>query len=879
MSVKELSFVTSYRMIQKALYFFLASWAVVSGQTRIANNTITLPIEPPASEIIFEEAFPNVNFGEVSFVAVRAPSLENNRLFLVEKQGRIRVVTTLDSPNSSDVETFLDLPNLLSDRSNETFDDQLELGLLSMAFHPDYSNNGYFYVMYDLMVSGERFQRLSRFTVSANDPNLADSTSEQVLIQVENNTTVHNGGDLHFGLDGYLYASWGDEEYVSLNGQSITEDFWSSVTRIDVDKKEGNIEPNEHPAILTDGSGNAHYSVPADNPAFTNGTSTMQNVRTEFWAIGLRNPWRMAIDPLTGKVYLGDVGDVFREEVNEIVSGGNYGWPLFEGTVSRPDNVTAPTGWKTLSPPIFEYPRSQGISIIGGVVYRGGSITSLEGHYIFSDWISGNVWALDVDQPGAPPSVVASRGGIVAFGYHPATNDILIVGGNSVQIMKASDVGGDFPVLLSETGVFADLADLTPNQGVVAYDINVPFWSDYAEKQRWFVIPDTTDTVTYRENQPWTFPTGSIWIKHFDIELTRGDPATSKRLETRVIVKNDDGMYGVSYRWNEAGTDASLVDASGTSFDLTVIEDSVARRQTWQIPSRSNCITCHTPNAGYALSFNTRQLNRSGQIGAVSGNFISLLSQAGYLDSQPAPTQVLPKHAAWEEPNTSLHEQVRSYLAVNCAYCHEDGGVAEGDFSMAAHLGLSDLNLINGVLSRAEDPADRLIVPGNTNRSAILSRIAASQGYTRMPPIGSNEIDHDSVQHLTAWINTVLINRQTYDQWVNAELSGVALEDTLRSADPDGDGIDNHSEFLLGTSPRMGANNTPSVEVSVDDVSGVSVTLPHLEGRSIRVENSEDLQNWSLWPVNGNDGREGARMLFGPNESPQGFFRFEIREN
>src|SRR5690606_20704418 len=127
----------------------------------------------------------------------------------------------------------------------------------------------------------------------------------------------------------------------------------------------------------------------------------------------------------------------------------------------------------------------------------------------------------------------------------------------------------------------------------------------------------------------WSLPAGAVWVKHFDLELERGNPATRRRLETRFIVKNDAGVYGVSYQWNEAQTDAALVGSAGTAFDLEIIEDGTPFPQTWEIPSRSACLTCHTEVGGLALSFNTAQLNRAGTLGG--GNQLLHLSEAGYL--------------------------------------------------------------------------------------------------------------------------------------------------------------------------------------------------------------------------------------------------------
>src|SRR5262249_33085756 len=150
----------------------------------------------------------------------------------------------------------------------------------------------------------------------------------------------------------------------------------------------------------------------------------------------------------------------------------------------------------------------------------------------------------------------------------------------------------------------------SPAPGLLPYTPNISFWSDYAQKRRWFIVPDAVSTMSWSRDNSWTFPNGSIWVKHFDLETTRGNPATSRRIETRVLVKNAAGCYGVSYRWNAAQTEAALVADAGEAFDIDVVENGVPHTQHYRIPSRGECIACHNPQAGHALSFNTRQLNR-----------------------------------------------------------------------------------------------------------------------------------------------------------------------------------------------------------------------------------------------------------------------------
>ena len=201
------------------------------------------------------------------------------------------------------------------------------------------------------------------------------------------------------------------------------------------------------------------------------------------------------------------------------------------------------------------------------------------------------------------------------------------------RLVKADTSGSGFPTNLSDTGIFADLASLTPNPEIVSYEPIIAFWSDYAVKRRWFCIPDTTNTVSYASDANWIFPSGMMWIKHFDLETTRGNPSTKKRIETRVLVKNDSGTYGVSCAWNAAGSEAVLAPDAGTNFVVTVQDGPNVIQQQWEIPSRSACLACHTPVAGHVLSWNTRELNQVADMNGFTGNELSMLSQAGYLDA------------------------------------------------------------------------------------------------------------------------------------------------------------------------------------------------------------------------------------------------------
>ncbi len=734
---------------------------------RLPNFDIDIPAEAPSLTIEVVPAFPGVSFTQPTDVA-SAPG-DTTRLWVTQKNGIVRMIPDVTSMTPSS-QVFLDLPTLLASRGEAMGNPGNERGLLGMVFHPDYQSNGYFYIFYSVHYGATNYNRLSRFSVDAMDPDAADPASELILIEQESPFGLHLGGDLQFGTDGYLYFSSGDEGGQfdgSSRGQEIDGDLYAGIFRIDVDKMPGNPEPHSHPAIPTD-MGLARFSIPNDNPFVTadptiayNGQDLpAESVRTEFWANGFRNPWRFHIDHVTGEVWCADVGQNAWEEINLVTAGGNYGWSFREGLNDGPNVGSTPGGWVGIDP-IYEYGHGsgefQGNSVTGGIVYRGSEFPELVGSYLFSDFVSGNIWALS--RPGGEVVVerIAGEAGLTSFGTDPSNGEVLMVDYDNnrlVRLTTGGDEGDDFPQTLSETGLFSDLTDLSPAPGLLPYEPNLRFWSDFAEKTRWFMIPDGTSEMTWAEEGAWTYPEGMLWVKHFDLELERGNPATAKRIETRVLVTTADGSYGVSYRWNEEETEAILVADSGDDFEIEVIENGMPRMQQYHIPSRAECLACHTPQAGQALSFNTRQLNGDFSIHGFAGNQIDTLAAEGFFDNTPSPSGGLPYHVALDDPAASLEEKVRSYLAVNCSNCHMAGGTADGSWDGRSHLTLFETGLINGdATNNGGDPTNKLIVPGDPDHSIVLNRLGETNGFSRMPPIGSTEHDEEAIDLLTAWIN------------------------------------------------------------------------------------------------------------------------------
>lgn len=313
-----------------------------------------------------ERAFPNLR--------VRRPVIITNagdgsdRLFIVTQQGIIHWI-----PNDQGVKktnTFLDIEDrvVYKDKQNEE-------GLLGMAFHPEYKENGEFFLYYTT-ADAPHTSVISRFRVSKDDPNKAEPDSEQEIMRIKQPFWNHNGGTIKFGPDGYLYVGLGDGGSANDphgNGQNL-KTLLGSILRIDVDRKDAG----------------KNYAIPKDNPFVGDA-----NARDEIWAYGLRNVWRLSFDQKTGVLWAADVGQDLWEEINIIRRGGNYGWSLREAKHPFGENGSGPRD--DLIDPIWEYHHKIGKSITGGYVYRGKNVPELSGKYLYADYVTGRLWALDYD--------------------------------------------------------------------------------------------------------------------------------------------------------------------------------------------------------------------------------------------------------------------------------------------------------------------------------------------------------------------------------------------------------------------------------------------------------------------------------------------------
>lgn len=338
-----------------ALAFLLGLFACGGG-----GGSATPPVTPPQDD--WALVFTAIATGISSPTTITHAGDGSNRIFLVQQAGLIRIVDNGDLLAAP----FLNISDRLSTGG--------ESGLLGLAFPPDFADKGYFYLNYTRSSGGATV--VSRFFVSGDNPNLADGDSEQILLEVNQPFANHNGGQLAFGPDGYLYIGLGDGGSANDpqgNSQNPAT-LLGKLLRIDV---EAGVMP---------------YRIPDDNP-FVNVSGTLD----EIWAGGLRNPWRFSFDRLNGDLYIADVGQNRWEEINfqpaNAGGGANYGWNILEG----PDCLGSVGGCvepPDYAPPVAFYDHDLGCSVTGGYVYRGPANAQLQGRYLYGDFCSGRIWAL-----------------------------------------------------------------------------------------------------------------------------------------------------------------------------------------------------------------------------------------------------------------------------------------------------------------------------------------------------------------------------------------------------------------------------------------------------------------------------------------------------
>ncbi len=408
------------------------------------------------AQFTLEEAFPNLSFSSALYLT--HPGDGSNRLFVLERSGRVKVFD--NSPSVSSVKTYLDITDRVASGG--------EMGLLGLAFHPDYESTGYFYVNYT--ANNPRRTIISRFQVTSN-PDSADKNSEYELFNFLQPYGNHNGGWIGFReTDGYLYigtgdgGSGGDPEN---NGQKLTT-MLGKILRIDVN--------NQDPGL--------NYAIPPDNP-FVDSTG---NIVKEIYAWGLRNPWRCSFDPANDFFWVADVGQNAWEEIDIVNKGKNYGWRCYEGTHAY--NL-AGCNYPEYINPIWEYDHPTGFSITGGYVYRGQNVPELNGKYIYGDYVTRLIWAITYDGINPPVNelLLTAVGDITSFGIDK-NNELYITSFNG-KIYKFTPTGS----LNSPSNLNAEASITLGIPPIIIADLT---WTDNSNDENGFVIERKTGSGVFQ---------------------------------------------------------------------------------------------------------------------------------------------------------------------------------------------------------------------------------------------------------------------------------------------------------------------------------------------------------------------------------------------
>lgn len=682
--------------------------------TRPPNATCHAPERPvEQASVSLSRAISNVGFGAVGMA--RAPN-DPSKWYLVDRAGVIKRFSRQGGSFSA-AGDFVDLRDRVQ---TAVQGNQGEMGLLSLVMHPNFAANAQVYVYYSgASASGTATEgRISRF-ISRDNGLTLDKDSEEVLIRVPRTSALHWGGSLQFGPDGFLYAAFGDgrqhtavQDLSSLLGKMI---------RIDVSPATG-------------------YAVPPSNPFVSRA-----GARPEIFALGFRNPWGWTIDRVSGDIWVGDVGEGAFEEVNRVVKGGNYGWPILEGNQCTNWVACVRTGLSEAAL-VYEHDDSgAGNAVIGGFVYHGDAIPDLKGRFVFAD-VSGKVYALKQTESGQHlrQQLAQVTGYPTIFGRDEKDELFLSVGWSLLAIGPSGvREPSSLPARLSQTGCFDAQRNWQPASGVLPFEVNSPLWSDGASKERFLALPDGKQ-IHIEANGDWTLPIGSVLIKHFRLG--------GRLIETRFLVRHTDGDWsGYTYEWAEDQSDAHLLESAKVKQVGT---------QTWHYPSRAQCMACHTEVAGRSLGLETGQLNRTAsyQTTGRMANQLSTLNHIGLFDAPlteaPAFLAALPNPG---DRSKALDARARSYLHANCAMCHQPGGPGRGpeDFRFTTPAAAMGAIGVEPTQTNFGVEGAKLITPGRPDLS-IVSLRAHMLETGRMPPLGRNLVDEAGVALLDQWIRSGL---------------------------------------------------------------------------------------------------------------------------
>jgi uncharacterized repeat protein (TIGR03806 family) len=720
----------------------------------------------PAGAPMLRRAFANVRVQQPTAIGA-VPG--TNQMYVVQQAGRVITFENRDDATAST--TMLDIATRIGQGGAN------ERGLLNLAFDKDFATNGFFYVYY----TGGQGQNtnfpafLDRYQATSRDPLMAPASTRCQILTVTQPQSNHNGVGMFVDKDGFLYVSFGDGGGANDrgaghapegNGQNLNT-LLGKLIRIKV-----NTTP-----------GNCTYST-AGNP-FSNaaGTApTRSGVPREIFAIGLRHPYRMTQDRQTGDVWIGDVGQNAREEVDfmsraqidRVLAGGgapNFGWPCREGAIAGPIVTASCDAANERIDPVFDYVEGNNASVIGGFLYRGNALPQLKGKYIYARYGMQQLNMVTPNPAGGRATSemmlfsTATLGGRIWSIGEDADGELYAVFGAANQISKLVPTGaatdaGTVPARLSQTGLFSDTRALTLARGVVPYDVNAKLFSENLEKVRAFAIPDGSK-ISFDAKGRFDMPVGSVVLKHFE-------EADGKRIETRILARTADIWRSFTYEWLADQSDAMLVPETGKTIRLS-------NGQMYDLPSSADCQACH--NRGMSdtpkqiIGLQARQMNfemlyeRDPNTGGkgMRANQLQALNQAGFFNTDigdPARLGLFPKNPPENLANLSnadVNLAARSFMESNCAICHRPGGGTPTPIDLQFDTANAATMIFNEPPGEGfVDGAMLTVASRNPNNSVLLKRmlrtVPADQG---MPPISHRQMDKAAVELITRWINSI----------------------------------------------------------------------------------------------------------------------------
>lgn len=630
------------------------------------------------------------------------------------------------------------------------------------CFHPKFAENGYVYVGWGGRKGWwdpRKYCFITRYTMQTKQPFALDPASAKTILAWESNG--HNGLAITFGLDGTMFVTSGDgtsDSDTNVTGQR-TDLMLAKVLRIDVD----------HPTA------DKPYSVPKDNP-FVNDKRFVP----ETWAYGLRNPWRICTDAKTGHIWVGQNGQDLWESAMLVRKGDNYGWSVTEGNHPfYPERKAGPT---PIVKHTLEHHHAEARSLTGGIVYYGERYPDLKGAYIYGDYATGHIWAakhdgekllwhrkiaitplkitsFSLDSKGElliTDHAKAGEGGFYTFEPNPAPKE------------------SNFPRTLSASGLFDSVKGHKVKPSLMPYSINAPFWSDGAHKERFVAVP-AGEGITFTRGV-WGFPDKTVLVKSFALDTVAG----RKWIETRFLTKQGGEWYGYSYEWNEAGTEATLVDAAGA--------DRKFGEQSWHYPSRAECMTCHSRAANYVLGLTEMQMNKDHDYGnGKPENQIRAFERLGMFRTEwlqevkgrvsdpvnkpEAGQREVPKSTLFTSFPTGLQKltdpydtkadltaRAKAWLHVNCSTCHVEAGGGNAQMELGLGTALDRMRIVDvkPVHQTFNLPDAKLIAPGAPERSVLIHRMSQRGVNTgQMPPLATFRVDDAGLALMKEWVKSL----------------------------------------------------------------------------------------------------------------------------